>query len=183
MCCHWIRQRVNLAHPRVIISIISGKYCVISNAGYTTEHLICSLSARNVSLLLAQHQHLLLVRNLNLELTIKHGVSWSAVWGGGRRERAGTGFNVHNTTGPIMLAGANMQFNDVFSQRRSMFMFFSPSASNWITKHQRLQLHHQTLTIRKHPRRLIKVPAASICFSVRYLTCMTQQYFTQRRLH
>ena len=52
MCCHWIRQRVNLAHPRVIISIISGKYCVISNAGYTTEHLICSLSARNVSLLL-----------------------------------------------------------------------------------------------------------------------------------
>ena len=36
--------------------------------------------------------------------------------GGGGRERAGTGFNVHNTTGPIMLAGANMQFNDVFSQ-------------------------------------------------------------------
>ena len=40
-------------------------------------------------------------------------------------ERAGAGFNVHNTTGPIILAGANMQFNDVFSQRRSMLMFFS----------------------------------------------------------
>ena len=45
--------------------------------------------------------------------------------GGGGRERAGTGFNVHNTTGPIMLAGANMQFNDVFSPGGSMFMFFS----------------------------------------------------------
>ena len=45
-----------------------------------------------------------------------------------RRERAGgggAGFNVHNTTGPIMLAGANMQFNDVFSPGGSMFMFFS----------------------------------------------------------
>ena len=32
-------------------------------------------------------------------------------------------------------------------------------------------------------RRLKKVTGASICIGVRYLTCMTQQYFTQRRLH
>ena len=31
--------------------------------------------------------------------------------------------------GPIMLAGANMHFNEVFSQQRSMLMFFSAVGS------------------------------------------------------